>query len=341
MSSPDSVAELPVYQSDPNQEVDSGFAPGRLEHLVIDNRGRLLDSRRTPVTVVAVEPGRGSFTVRIDAFEDRGATWELGLEEVSRFQFPHEAPVASGEALGPLEEARRRHDRNLRIEVDSGALAATLDAVAGEQGLAGRYLEASARLPGAGFVESWRAGRRGDPTVFALLEDYLAARGLLELDREFARAFVSNPVAGELVKAHAMVLAQLGLCPFEGTALRDPDALREPWPAALRRRHVISRLGFTRALWEAWGMGTATLYRGAATEGGLQRQAASFVSATFSREVAEEHFQGGASTVAAVMWRQEIPVERLFMTFLETAAFNDRYLEAEAVLIGDPASPGF
>ena len=28
------------------------------------------------------------------------------------------------------------------------------------------------------------------------------------------------------------------------------------------------------------------------------------------------------------------------MTFLETAAMNDRYREAEAVLIGDPGQPG-
>jgi hypothetical protein len=29
------------------------------------------------------------------------------------------------------------------------------------------------------------------------------------------------------------------------------------------------------------------------------------------------------------------------MTFLETAAHNERFLEAEAVLIGDPDSPTF
>ena len=42
----------------------------------------------------------------------------------------------------------------------------------------------------------------------------------------------------------------------------------------------------------------------------------------------------------ALLVRQRVPVSRLFMTFLETAAMNDRYREAEAVLIGDPGEPG-
>ena len=45
--------------------------------------------------------------------------------------------------------------------------------------------------------------------------------------------------------------------------------------------------------------------------------------------------------MAAAIWRQRTPVDRLFMTFLETAAHNERFLEAEAILIGDPASPAF
>jgi len=38
--------------------------------------GRLLDSRRTPVSVVEVRLDTGTFVIRIDGFEDKGATWE-------------------------------------------------------------------------------------------------------------------------------------------------------------------------------------------------------------------------------------------------------------------------
>ena len=64
----------------------------------------------------------------------------------------------------------------------------------------------------------------------------------------------------------------------------------------------------------------------------------SFVSATFSSEVAAAHFEGGSTTWTAVQWRQTVPVTRLLMTFLETREMSCRFREAEVVLIGDPAN---
>ncbi len=93
----------------------------------------------------------------------------------------------------------------------------------------------------------------------------------------------------------------------------------------------------------ALNLEAVTLYRAAAADAPLGRPAPqSFVSATFSSAVAEAHFSGGPTTVAAVMWRQRLPVERLLMTFLETSELNERFLEAEAILVGgDPANPAF
>lgn len=73
-----------VYETDPAAAPDSDFAPGRLEHLVPGNAGRLLDARRTPIAVTAVSAARGEFEVEIGAFEAAGARWELPLQEVRR-----------------------------------------------------------------------------------------------------------------------------------------------------------------------------------------------------------------------------------------------------------------
>lgn len=35
------------------------------------------------------------------------------------------------------------------------------------------------------------------------------------------------------------------------------------------------------------------------------------------------------------MWRQQTPIDRLFMTFLETPSLSLQFKEAEAILIGD------
>jgi hypothetical protein len=176
----------------------------------------------------------------------------------------------------------------------------------------------------------------------SLLEAFLANRGLLELDRRFAETFVSNPGSGELVKGHAIVLAELGLCPYRGKVVRDPRLFEDPWARTSRARHLIARLAFMQELWSSWNCATATLYRGAAVDGPLPpRSSSSFVSATFSAVVAKAHFDGGPSTETGVLWRQRVSIDRLLMTFLETPAMNRRFREAEAVLIADPGNRAF
>jgi hypothetical protein len=78
------------------------------------------------------------------------------------------------------------------------------------------------------------------------------------------------------------------------------------------------------------------LYRGIGLQeqAALQARAVPLISATFSRAVAESHFNSERSPAAALL-RCRLPVERLFMTFLETLAMNNQYLEADAVLFGN------
>jgi hypothetical protein len=75
-------SDPPIYSGNEDRTPDSDFASGELRYLVVGNRGRLLDARRTPITVLDVSADRGSFVIRVDAFEDRDARWELGLEEI-------------------------------------------------------------------------------------------------------------------------------------------------------------------------------------------------------------------------------------------------------------------
>jgi hypothetical protein len=104
------------------------------------------------------------------------------------------------------------------------------------------------------------------------------------------QAYISNPGSGEVIKGHAIVLAELGLCPFTGKAVRDPATFAGEWDRSRRAEHIVARSGFTRALWDR----------------------------------------------AAALLRQPLPLNRLFLSFLETEAMNGRYLEAEAILIAAP-----
>jgi hypothetical protein len=154
------------------------------------------------------------------------------------------------------------------------------------------------------------------------------------MEQAFAERYVSNPGAGELVKGHRIVLAELGLAPYVGKIVRDPGLFAGSWSRERRAEHILARLAFVPELFRAAGHETVTLWRGMSTEQPLEPlPPQSFVSATFSREVAKSHFAGTERSVASALYRNVVPVERLFMTYVETEAMNLQFLEAEAVLI--------
>lgn len=327
----------PVYEHDPDPAPDEEFLPGELRYLVPGNQGRLLDARRTPVTVASVAAEVGAFHVRIEAFEDKGMRWELPLEEVGGFQFAREAGCVDPGELRDLEAARERFDRELLIDVDEAMKQEAIARVAEEHRALRERLHP---IPPPPELDALIARREGDPSLFALTDAILAERGLEQLDSRFAETFVSNPHAGEVVKGHAIMLAELGLCPYRGKVVRDPNLFADPWSKPARTNHLITRLALSAALWSAWGYADLRLYRGAATDrdADSMRPRSSFVSATFSTDVAGEHFQGGPHTRTAVMWRRQVPLGRVLMTFVETRALNGRFKEGEAVLVGQPGN---
>lgn len=329
-----------IYRFDPDALPDSHFAPGELRYLVVGNRGRLLDARRTPITITAVDPDTGGFELEIGAFEDAGARWELPLQEVHRFQFAPTSRTASLQAVAELVRAAASFDRELVVDCDPAKRRETLHRIAAErQTLRDELAEGTRKQID---LQRHIAEREGDEKLYNLFDATMATHGVADLDERFTTAFVSNPRSGEFVKGHAIVLAELGLCPYRGQIVRNPEVFAGRLSKARREQHLIARLAFTQELWASIGRGSVTLYRGMATDGLLREPApSSFVSATFSLEVARAQFEGGPTTKAAVLWRQDVPVTRLVMTFLETREMSRRFKEAEAVLVADPATPAF
>lgn len=233
---------MAIYQSDPEAASDAGFVGGELRHAVVGNRGRLLDARRTPLSLTGVNPDRAEFEVRIEGFEDCGARWRLPLWEIGRLQFAAGSRETSSDIQARLERAVSRFDHELVIPADASALPQTRRRIARER---------------------------------AAIRDRLAElRGAV--------------------------------------------------------------------LWEMLAIQRPTLYRAAAADGPLPpRRPTSLISCTFSEEVAAAHFAGGETTQSAVIWRQLVDPDRLLLTFLETAAMNERFHEAEAVLIGGGSELAF
>lgn len=329
-----------IYEADAQMRPDSDFEPAALERLVVGNSGRLLDARRTPITVTGVAAERGSFTVRVDGFEDVGATWELFLGEIGRFQLERGTARAPQREVADLQASLARFDRELEIEASPDALEGSRMEIGRRREVVGDLLETRTSIAALDDVGGAIARREGDPALYELVETFLDARGLARIERDLLALLVSNPRSGEMVKGHAIVLAELGLCPYRGLVPRDPDLFTGDGSKDVRREHILWRMALTQELWSS--IGPVPLFRAAATDGVLQRSNhESLISATFSKHVADSHFAGGPSTRAAVLMRQQLPLDRLLVTFLETRAFNDRFHEAEAVLVGSDAGSPF
>jgi hypothetical protein len=328
---------MSIYERNPNAAPDTDFEPGELVHVAVGNHGRLLDPRRTPVTVVAVRPDLGAFVVRLDDFEDAGATWEESFDRVDRYQFARDSPRADAADVDRYRAAMERLDKPLRIAGVPEVAAATAARIDTAQRSAAAWLREHSAFLAVGAALPEPETRLADPRLLNDLDRYMTDRELAEIERAFAEQYVRNPYSGELVKGHRIVIAEMGLAAFEGTIVRDPALFDDPWSREHRAEHVTARLAFVRAIHAALGLDRVTLYRGMCTDEPIRPPGCNtFVSATYSRRVAESHFGAGPVTDNAMLLRQAVPARRLFMTYHETRAMNEHYREAEAILLQEP-----
>lgn len=107
-----------MYQADSEALPDDRFAPGELGWLVAGNDGRLLDARRTPVRVTAIDLRLGFFEIEITAFEDNGARWLVPLEEVTRYQFSPQGMRASASEITRMTDTIARLNVALEVTPD-------------------------------------------------------------------------------------------------------------------------------------------------------------------------------------------------------------------------------
>ena len=335
------MASRSIHAFDPAMAPDTEFVPGALALLAPGNTGRMLDRRRTPVRVAALNLETGTWICEVLAFEDQGARWALPFEAVASFQFARDAANLDEATLRRVRAAMRSFGRDASRPPNRRARASTARRIAKLRGEVAAWLTVESRfIAERGTLDL--GSRDGSPLLAADLEAFMHTRGLWDLERDFAAALVSNPAAGEIVKVHAMALAELGLAGFYGTIVRDPASLEGSWTMERRKEHIVARLAFVREAFTRLGVGPLVLYRAISAEGPLEaRRPRTLVSATFSLDVAMSLFGTPSDGRGARLDRQTVPLERVFMTYLETAAMNRQFREAEAILLEDPDNPAF
>jgi len=153
------------------------------------------------------------FQVEILAFEDQGAVWEMAFEDVARFQFRRGAKHLSVDRVSEYQAIAERLGRWVQLSADPVARSHTEELIRAEQDRVKVWLSGRVHVPGRIRQHLILADRRGDPDLKGILHEYLEMAGLVDIEVAFARAYASNPHAGEVVRGHELVLARLGLVP--------------------------------------------------------------------------------------------------------------------------------
>ncbi|MHA1569477.1 MAG: hypothetical protein ACTSXZ_08395 [Alphaproteobacteria bacterium] len=305
--------------------------------LVPGNRCRLLDGRRTPGVIEAVDEKSAMFRWRITAFEDEGVCWDMTAEHVTRYQFAKDAKRLNASATEALQKRSAQLDKELVVP------AREEDRARAEQEIAQAQTEATAWLKSESvFLRSGVrldfSQRQGPPEAADDFIRFMAKYNLQEVETRTAANMVSNPESGEWVKGMNIVLAEMGLQGYRGKATRTEDLFAGQGAKPERTRYLIHRLAFLRAFFASLGIDSVSLFRGASMEWDWRpRGVRTFTSWTFSREVAESFSQEGLDGKFAhgYLVRRTFPVSKLLMTYIETAEMNGQFKEAEALVLTD------
>ena len=85
--------------------------------------------------------------------------------------------------------------------------------------------------------------------------------GLTDMEERFATQWVSNSESGEFIKGHRIVIAELGLSPYEGKVVRDSTLFDEPWSKQRRAHYILVRMAFVQEVFSQSEIERPLLYR--------------------------------------------------------------------------------
>jgi len=313
----------------------------RFAHLVIRQTLYLNDPRRTPVAIQSIDFSTASFSMRVSDFEDVGAKWILPFWDVSKFLVAPSAKILDADQQALIEDLSKRFDQPMTIAVNTAQTARTEAEIALAQEQITTWLcqnypslpkDSDAILTGKMSCAQWSAAR----------QDVLKKRGVFDVDQVFATEYASNPNAGEVIKGHRIVLAEMGLLPYRGRIVRDAKTFAGSWSRPKRQKHIVTRMAFVRAMLSLLDLAYVPLFRTIYSDHELtEPRPSGFVSTTFCPDTAASLFRAGQKMQYAATYWQRVSADRLFVSFFETPELNRHFKEAEAVILGDQSNKLF
>ena len=327
---------MTVHDYDNEMRPDEDFIKGELSLLVPGNKCRLLDGRRTTGVIENYFEDSAMFRWKITKYEDKGKYWDLPAEDIERFQFEKDSKRLEHKRVRSIKEEVKKYDKVITIEAKEENKKKTEEIIRATKEQIKRWLKNNSQ-----FLKEYEEldfnKQKGYESLYQDIVNYMEAEDLLEQEELTTKYFVLNPSSGEWIKGIKIMLAELGLVDYTGKVSRTNSIFKGKGSKLLRRKYIINRMAFLSALFELLDINELVLYRGMSTEQGWLEKDRTFLSCTFDPKVAEAFccMERGSKYKNSYLVKLTVPIEKIFMTYLETKAMNNQYKEAEAIILFD------
>lgn len=327
-----------IHEYDNNIRSDEEFIDGNLYLLVEGNHCRLLDGRRTTGIIEKYFEDSAMFRWRITKYEDKGKYWDLPAEDVKNFQFEKDSYKLSKSKFKEIEDKVKKYEEIFSIQMEKSVRDNTEEEIKKTKVNIIRWLEKNSVFLKNNDEINFLS-REGSKLLSRDLKNYMKSIDLDKVEEITAETMVLNPDSGEWIKGMSIVLAEMGLVSFTGKRPRTNEIFKGIGNKKNRQKYLVNRLAFLRVYFNILNIKEVVLYRGMCNEKQWRKIPRTYLPCTFNLEVAKafSDFDRESKYKISYLVKMTCPVEKLFMTYIETEAMNRQYKEAEALILYDEA----
>ncbi len=321
------------HQNDKNKKADTFYDHGKLDYLVVNNKCRLLDGRRTEGYIEEIFIEKACFRWRISNYEDKGKFWDVDLEDIVNYQFEKHSKLASSKQLSDYNKKINEYNKEMNINIVEKQKQESLEEI--------KQIADEIKIWLLNQVDSIKdiqidlTSNEANKNLTELIKTYMKLIDCEELESNTVNQLLLNPNSGEWFKGNLICMAEMGLTNYQGKIIRDKTTFKGIGKKELRKKYILHRLAFIRAVFDLNNMTSLVLYRGMSSEKAWKNKKRSILHMTLKKEVAEEFasLKSSSKYINSYIVKMTIPVESVFITFIETDILNERYRENEVLII--------
>lgn len=322
-----------IHQFNINALSDDEFVNGEVKYLVNKNQCRLLDGRRTPGYIEEYFEETAMFRWRITDFEDKGNYWDVPAEDIELFQILKNSKELEKKDIDRITEKINWFNNPLAIQANVKSKEITEEKInIAERNIINWFKSNSSNLTIKQTIDL--NSKEGHKTLIKYIKLYMKSIEMDYIEEKTSSEIVLNPNS-EWIKGIKIILAELGIVSYKNKILRDKEIFNNVGGKEKMIEYIINRIAYVRAYFKLLNINEVILYRGMSTEyEWMNSYEKSLTSWTFNLEVALSFadLDKNSNNKNGYVLKRAIPIENVFMTYLETESMSKQYKECEAIL---------